>query len=323
DLEMQDGNIVTLMVSGFNMETDEYGNTIGITFTTQNLYASVTKTHYASSHAIMHYTIDGVAVADSTTTYTYTHEADTTEIIMEATGDTRLASIKVTDTNGNITCWYFNKSTGTNTDTATYYTFGTADNIALGTSQYWNGLILNGVMGRIYKYTSAQYFTKMNEGASITIPVTTGATVEIKGAAYYNIGGYKYSNLRTYLTQELIYNIPTLLQSFIVPVKKGSTLGAYSTEVEYMYDSLWALSYSEVGFGTSSPYGSEGTKYPVYSDNASRIKKKENGSGSASYWWLRSPHAADGNGFWYVYSSGSYNSNSAYYSHCVGFGFAI
>ena len=329
DVEMQDGEVVTMMVSDFNHDEDEYGNVVGISLTTKNLYSNVTKNHYASSHAIMHYTVNGEPVADNTATYTYTNEGETDmEIVMESTGDTRLDSIKITNADASFTCWYFNKSTGTSTDTATYYSFAVANNIELGMSEYWNGLILNGVMGKIYKYSSTQYFTKMDEGASITVTLPAGAKIEIKGYSCYNLGGYRYSNLRTYLTQELIYNVPTLLQSFIVPVKKGSSLGGYSYEVEYMYDTLWALSYSEVGFGTSDPYGKEGKQYPVYTDNASRIKYQNNGSGSRASFWLRSTNCPDAEKMVFISDSGTYssfytNAYHAYYNHRVAFGFAL
>lgn len=325
DLTMDDGNVVTMRVNGFLHDEDEAGNKVGISFDTLHLYSTVTKNHYASSHAITNYKVNDVQVTENTTTYTHTQEADG-NVVIEALGETRLEKIVITDANSLVTTYYFNSTTGTNDETNTYYTFTKTDSTALGVTKTWNNIIINASLGafRVPSYYSSYYkFNIMEAGCTLTIPVTAGSTVAITGYACYNNGGYRNSNLRAYLTGDLYQNVPALVRNLMVPVKKGSSTGGYLTEVEYMYDKVYALSYSEVGFGTSSPYGSEGTQYPVYTDATSRIKKAENGAGSANAWWLRSPYHSGYNIFYYVGSSGSNGISIANYTCRVAFGFAL
>ena len=63
--------------------------------------------------------------------------------------------------------------------------------------------------------------------------------------------------------------------------------------------------------------------FALFTDNNSRIKKTYNGTGSASYWWLRSPEASGSSSFAYVTNGGTSNSNGASNSYGVAFGFCI
>lgn len=81
--------------------------------------------------------------------------------------------------------------------------------------------------------------------------------------------------------------------------------GTYTTE-----DYFFLMSQSQV----SSDYSGEGNKYAPYSDNASRVMYK---NGSATGYWLRSPHSSDSNYVYRVSSDGSVGSISANYSRGV------
>lgn len=325
DISLEDGTVQTFEVADFLHDEDEDGNLLGISFVTKNLYKSVTKTHYSGSHALMHYKVNDVAVTENTASYTHTQGDSDGNVVIESTGDTYISEIVLTNANGFITTWRFNTSTGTNDDTHQYYNFAKADNAAVGTTKVWNGITIDATLGAFSLPDYAgQYFVSAASGSKITIPVTAGSTLVIKGFASYNLGGWEYSNLRKYLSETMLPNMPAILRGLIVGAKKGSSIGGCAYDVRYFYDKLWALSMAECGWNTSSkPYKDEGKQYPIFTDNASRIKKYNNGEGSANYWWLRSPSYNNGSYFIFVYSGGGWNYSYANNSRGVAFGFAL
>ena len=75
-----------------------------------------------------------------------------------------------------------------------------------------------------------------------------------------------------------------------------SSAGATKADIVSSQDYLFRFSHAEVGFDVSSvPYcnevdaDAESVQLPIFTDNRSRIRKTYNGTGSAVYWWLRSP----------------------------------
>jgi hypothetical protein len=83
--------------------------------------------------------------------------------------------------------------------------------------------------------------------------------------------------------------------------------------------------FSEVEcFGTNpNSAAGEGYQYPIFTDNASRIKKTSNGTGSAYYWWERSP-ATDGALHWaFVQSNGTGTRGDSNGATGVCFGFCV
>ena len=111
-----------------------------------------------------------------------------------------------------------------------------------------------------------------------------------------NVGGWEYSEMRTWLKEEIKPLIPLNIQIAIKPVIKYSTSIDESDEKVYpnavSIDDLWIPSAREV-FGTYPhterfiPYYE--TEGPIYSDlfdtDKDRIRQKENADAS---WWLRS-----------------------------------
>ena len=69
--------------------------------------------------------------------------------------------------------------------------------------------------------------------------------------------------------------------------------------------------------------GAETLQLPIFTDNASRIKKTANGTGSAYYWWLRSATASNTSNFEGVYGNGTSYYNGASNTGGVCFGFCI
>ena len=74
---------------------------------------------------------------------------------------------------------------------------------------------------------------------------------------------------------------------------------------------------------TTDVYKDEGETYPIFTDNASRIKNLANGAGSANCWWERSPNVTYSNYFCGVYSGGGAYNGYASTSSGVCFGFCI
>ena len=64
-------------------------------------------------------------------------------------------------------------------------------------------------------------------------------------------------------------------------------------------------------------------KFPIFTDNNSRIKKMNNGSGDAYWWWTRSPYYVCSNYFCLVNSNGSNNGYGASNDSGVCFCFCV
>ena len=64
----------------------------------------------------------------------------------------------------------------------------------------------------------------------------------------------------------------------------------------------------------------EGTQYAYYKAGNSKVKNK---SGSAYYWWERSPYSGFSSGFCRVNSGGDASADGASSSRGVAFGFCV
>lgn len=138
-----------------------------------------------------------------------------------------------------------------------------------------------------------------------------------------NVGSWSSSAMRSRMATFLA-QLPADLRAVIKPVKKKSTAGNQSTTIQTTTDSMWLAASVEVGLETTGAgYKDEGTTYPLFVDNASRIKKLSNGAGSANYWWLRSPATGNAAAFRFVNSDGSSSSTGASYSGGVCLGLCV
>lgn len=113
-------------------------------------------------------------------------------------------------------------------------------------------------------------------------------------------GGWEGCAMRSWLADTMLANFPSDLRSVIKTVTKKNTSGYGAATTQ---DKLWIPSTTEVGLESGD---AEGAKYPIFTNNSSRIKK--NGS-SAAVWWLRSVYS--GTSFRVVSSDGSLNGSSA------------
>lgn len=118
-----------------------------------------------------------------------------------------------------------------------------------------------------------------------------------------NGGGYPASSMKTYVETNIYDKLPSDFKGLVAPVKKKwyTTYNKEQSLTEGNYN-VWLLSEREV-FGTSpNTVGSgEGTKYPIFTDNNSRIKKI---NGTAVGWWLGSCYRSDSLRFVLVHPRG-------------------
>lgn len=167
-----------------------------------------------------------------------------------------------------------------------------------------------------------------------------------------NAGGWNGCAMRTDTMATLLSQLPAELQAVIKAVNKKATNGggsssAPATTIVTSSDKLWLPAYGEIvstsaieNSGASSiknnatAFKNEGTQYEYYKnligDNdpystaqSALIKKLSNGEGSASYWWLRSPHVTIATFFWYVTDVGKANNYYASSAYGVAFGFCV
>lgn len=139
-----------------------------------------------------------------------------------------------------------------------------------------------------------------------------------------NAGSYVGSAMNNFVSNDFFNGLPADLQTIIKSIKKvtGNSDGSSSwSETRTDNFKTWLFSEAEV-FGTkTNSVGNEGSKYARFTSNSLRTKKLSNGSGSANYWWLRSPSFGDNYTFCVVSGNGDTSSSSASYSNgvCVGF----
>ena len=141
-----------------------------------------------------------------------------------------------------------------------------------------------------------------------------------------NSGGWDECKMRTETMQTLFNNLPDELQAVIKTVKKKATAGSQSTSITTSQDKLWLYSLVELNGTTENGYKDEGTQYEYWQShntNSDRIKKLNNGTGSANYYWLRSPYLGNSLVFWGVSSGGSLDWYTASASGGVCFCFCI
>ena len=144
-----------------------------------------------------------------------------------------------------------------------------------------------------------------------------------------NVGGWKDSELRTYINETIHNALPSDLQNVITTTKVISGHGSTSGETNFeTQDKLYLLNAQEVWNGNLFDT-SVGTsrqldyykKQGVTKDNYAGAIKQYNGSNS--YWWLRSAYSRTAGSFLRVYDDGSWLASAAYDSNGVSPAFRI
>ena len=138
-----------------------------------------------------------------------------------------------------------------------------------------------------------------------------------------NSGGWTGSQLCSWLTSTCYNGLPSELRSVIRPVIKKTSEGNENANIIANQMSIFLFSEIEVLGKTTYSYTGEGTQYARFTTTSTRIKKLNNGSGRASWWWLRSPYSVDTSSFCNVNSDGSAGNSNASDSNGVCFGFCV
>ena len=115
---------------------------------------------------------------------------------------------------------------------------------------------------------------------------------------------------RTWLNDTFYPGFSTEFKNHILNPKYNSQ-GSWYTD-----DKIILPSKKEVNGGTGSA-DSEGTAYPIFTDNNSR-KKYQTGTTTIKAWWTRSRYTSTNSSVWFVGSAGSMNYDYIYYSsYCL------
>lgn len=135
-----------------------------------------------------------------------------------------------------------------------------------------------------------------------------------------NEGGWASCKMRTSTMTALLSQLTSDLKNAIVKVKKPSSVGKQSSNINITEDSLFLLSEVEVfGSATYSVPG-EGSQYEYYQSGNSRVKISNI---PVDYWWERSPYRDGGTSFCIVNSQGNALDISASTERGVSFGFCV
>ncbi len=152
-----------------------------------------------------------------------------------------------------------------------------------------------------------------------------------------NSGGWASSNMRTAIcgtslssySGTFIAVLPAALRAVLKSVTKYTNNTGNSTSasaVTATTDYIFLLSEYEV-FGSIS-YGnsneaSKQAQYAYYSAGNSKIKYQHSATGTAAYWWLRSPYSGSSASFVFVNTDGTVGSGYANYSRGFAPGFCV
>lgn len=130
-------------------------------------------------------------------------------------------------------------------------------------------------------------------------------------------GGWRDSEMRRYVTEEILPLLPDDLLDVIAPTKIRQIRDGEELISE---DKLFLLSYTQV-FGGKWEDEPDDTQLEIFKKGTHRVKGDT--EGGASWWWLRSADYYTSYSFNGVGSGGGSNSGIANYSYGVVLGFCI
>ena len=198
-----------------------------------------------------------------------------------------------------------------NNNYATAYTVGDTKLVDLGT------------FGKHYfELVAMDEDTKVSGGkARMTWLNKNLLTTHVMNSNGTTTGGYDASDMKSWLTSDVLPQLQSEIRNAIVPVTKIS--GTYKNNAvvvngQSTTESLWIPSEYEI-FGTTT-YENTGAQYSKFDTAAKRIKYNL-ATGSAGVWWLRSAYS--GTLFRYVDYNGSAVYYNASYTNGVVLGFCI
>ena len=150
-----------------------------------------------------------------------------------------------------------------------------------------------------------------------------GSEMCIRDSSNTNGGGFTGSEMYSWLQNTLLPTLPSDLQSVLKSVNKKTSAGSQSSTINTNSMKLFLFSEIEIFGSTTYSKAGEGSQYSYFATAANRIKYLSNGSGSAGWWWERSPYGSSSNIFCFVNSGGNADANSASSTYGVCFGFCV
>lgn len=138
-----------------------------------------------------------------------------------------------------------------------------------------------------------------------------------------NAGGFTGSDMYDWLQGTLLNSLPSDLRAVLKSVNKKTSAGSQSSTINTNAMKIFLFSEIEIFGSVTYSKSGEGSQYSRFATASSRIKYLSNGSGSASYWWERSPNGNNSSNFCRVNSNGNANNSSANLSRGVCFGFCV
>ena len=211
-----------------------------------------------------------------------------------------------------------------------------AANVKSGnTSKYNVGDTKEVDLGELGKHTVR--ISNMSECESETSETACGFVVEFAdiitrqkfNSTTTNVGGWKDSEIRTYINSTIYNALPSDLQNVIVSTKVISGHGSTSGETNFeTQDKLYLLNAQEVWNGNSYDTSVGTSKQLDYYKNQGVTASSYAGAikqynGSNSYWWLRSAVSDDTYYFLYVSFDGDWSDDDADSSNGVSPAFRI
>lgn len=149
------------------------------------------------------------------------------------------------------------------------------------------------------------------------------ATTRRMNASNTNSGGFTGSEMYSWLQNTLLPTLPTDLQAVLKNVNKKTSAGSQSSTINTNSMKLFLFSEIEIFGATTYSKAGEGSQYSYFATAANRIKYLANGTGSANWWWERSPGGSGSSGFCTVSGSGGASSHAAGSAGGVCFGFCV
>ncbi len=135
-----------------------------------------------------------------------------------------------------------------------------------------------------------------------------------------NVNDYANSTIHSYLNSTFLNlidaNIRAQIKQAKIPYRPGSgTSQSVNSGANGLSAKIFLLSDREVGYTQSNVNQyivNDGAKLSYFQDGNGTTEKIAKLNGSATYWWLRSPHTYDSTYAWLVFSNGD-----AYYNFCT------
>ena len=148
------------------------------------------------------------------------------------------------------------------------------------------------------------------------------ASTRAMNSSNTNVNGFTGSAMYSWLQNTLLPTLPSDLQAVLKSVNKKTSAGNASSTININAMKLFLFSEIEIFGSTTYSAAGEGSQYSYFATAANRIKYLSNGSGSAGWWWERSPIGSSSSGFCGV-GSGYADSYYAGIAYGVCFGFCV